>query len=123
MTPADITDDIPRTAKALWSAAEAAGWAAWATWASGTPTDRNGAPQRVTERRETGELTDAGRPRIEIVTTDELLVIHSLAIRLQRGDARLCAIWEDGAFAFGVRQSPFRKINARQITELIKENA
>ena len=120
MTPASMPD-VPNTAQRLWKAPESAGWSIWATSATGTPIDAQGRPQHVTVRVPTGEMTEAGRPRVEIVTTDELLVVDSIAIRLARGDVRLVGLWSDGTFTAGLRRSPLSRLTARELIAAINE--
>lgn len=120
MTPVSIAD-VPNTAQRLWKAAQEHGWTVRATTATGTPIDAMGRPQRVVKRVPTGEMTDAGRPRIEIVTTDEPLVVSSVAVRFARGDVRLVGLWTDGSYDTGLRDKPFRRLNARELIAAIKQ--
>ena len=120
MTPVGIAD-VPNTAQRLWEAAEQAGWTVWATSATGTPIDAQGRPQHVTRRVPTGELTETGRPRVEVVTTDELVVVDSIAIRLARGEQRLAGLWIDGRFDIGLRFLPLGRLSARELIAIINE--
>lgn len=129
MTPADITD-VPRTCRSLWQLALDHGWMCWATTASGTPLDGAGRPQTVKERRETGEMTDgiaatetrkavAPRPRVEVIDTGTPLVIESTVLRMARGDVRAWAGWEGSLFQSGAQQRPWRRLNSRDLKDLI----
>lgn len=123
-----LDDELPATARRLIIAAEQHGWTTWTTEAHGTPIDSSGAPQRVTKRvplvdSNTGQalLTAAGRPRVEVVTTDEPLVVHSIVVRLRRDDVRIAACWEDGRFDTALLQRPFRKLTSPEVVAIVTE--
>lgn len=82
--------DLPATARRLWKAADEAGWKVWATRAVA---EHNGK------------------------------TVTSVAVRMARWEhgkrVRLVAVWEGGRFTTGLRQSPFGKLGAREITALV----
>lgn len=132
-----LDDVMPKTARALWQTAERVGWRVWATEATGTPTDASGQPARVKIRvplvdTQTGlPVMTAGTPatatrkavppkqRVEVVTTDEPVVVRSVVVRMARDGVRLAATWEDGAFRSCLRQSPFGLLNSTAMYELV----
>lgn len=123
-----LDDDLPATARRLIVAAHERGWFTWTTEAHGTPIDSSGAPMRVTKRvplvdSNTGQalLTAAGRARVEVVTTDEPLVVHSIVVRLRKGAIRIAACWEDGRFDTALLQRPFRKLTSPEVVTIVTE--
>jgi hypothetical protein len=46
--------------------------------------------------------------------------IDSVALRMRRGEVRLAATWENGAFRTGLRSRPLARLNSRQIIALIE---
>lgn len=123
-----LDDELPATARRLIVAAHERGWTTWTTEAHGTPIDGAGQPQRVTKRvplvdTNTGQplLTPAGRARVEVVTTDEPLVVHSIVVRLRKGAVRIAACWEDGRFDTGLQQRPFRKLTSPEVVAIVTE--
>ncbi len=121
MTPIDKPDDsiVPKGARSLWKAAERCGWTVCATSAAGTPIDAQGRPQHVTKRVPTGEVTPNGKQRVEVVVTDELLVVQSVVVRLRRAGVRLVAIYEDGSFRTALRQGSHISLGARDVAAAI----
>lgn len=134
-----LDDDLPATARRLIVAAEQHGWTTWTTEACGTPIDGAGQPQRVTKRvplvdSNTGlPLMTEGKPatntrkavpprqRIEVVTTDEPLVVHSIVVRLRKGAIRIAACWEGGRFDTALQQRPFRKLTSPEVVAIVTE--
>ena len=122
-----MPDELPRAARTLHDAALANQWKVWATEATGTPIDAAGRPQRVTERVETGEVTTAGKPRVQVVTTDELVQVVSHCIRLFRMDdpdgPRLTVLYEDGRFRTALHVAPgvgMVRLGARDAAAVVK---
>lgn len=121
-----LEDEMPTNARKLWLAAEQHGWVIWATRATGTPIDDNGNPRRVTRRvplvdTQTGRplLSPTGKQRHEVVATEQVLTVDSVAIRLNRRGVHLAAVWEDGAFSTGLQNSPLRKLNSAEIVAAV----
>lgn len=132
-----LDDPMPKTARVLWQTALAHGWRVWATVATGTPLDADGQPQRVRVRvplvdTQTGlpVMTEGSpatatrkavppRQRVEVVTTDEFVLVESVVVRLARDGERLAAMWDDGAFRRCLRQRPFGALNSTAMYELV----
>lgn len=129
-----VTDPatLPQSPRALLAAAQAAGWSTWTTRTTGTPVDAAGVPARLTRRvplvdPQTGapvmtEGTPKTKPRqrVEVVVTDEHVVVDSVVVRLRRGTERLAAGWEDGRFRFGLAPG-LRTLTATQLAERVAE--
>lgn len=121
-----LDDEMPANARKLWKAAEAAGWQVWATSATGSPVDDAGNVKHVTVRvplvdTQTGRplLTDSGKQRHEVLATDQVQVVSSVAVRLRKDDVRLVAVWADGSFDVGLRQRPLAKLTSRELVALV----
>lgn len=135
-----VTDPatLPQSPRALLAAAEAAGWTSWTTRVTGTPVDAAGVPSRLTRRiplvdpqtgapvmtegtlNPDGTVKTKPRQRVEVVVTDEHVVVDSVVVRLRRGAERLAAGWEDGRFRFGLAPG-LRTLTATQLAERVAD--
>jgi hypothetical protein len=45
--------------------------------------------------------------------------VHSVLLKLHKGNVRLACTWENGAFKVALRKRPFGRLNSRQVAELV----
>jgi hypothetical protein len=90
--------EIPKTARALADAAEAAGWETWTDYARGTTTGARGEPTRL---------------------------VRSVVLRARRGDHGVVATFADRRFTSAWlchRHGPARRVGARELLALLRKS-